>query len=129
MLYIPKYLSHQSESHPSSLGCVLLNNIARATPAVAKIQAKKGIITLSYPVVIMLFRYPSINPQCIPKITNIFHEPPTMRPANNGLKSLTTNINSETIVEPNVASGPITINATGNVSIGTLLFHTEHILF
>ncbi len=56
-----------------------------------------------------------------------------MRPANNGLKSLTTNTNSETIVEPNVASGPITINTTGNVinnvSIGTLLFHTEHILF
>ena len=102
---------------------LVLKNIANTTADVAKVHAKKGIITLSYPLVIILFIYTGINPQCIPKITSICHVNPTIAPASNGLKSLIVNTKCEIILDPKVAIGPIIINATGNatnkVNIGT----------
>ena len=48
-----------------SFSCLffVLKKIARTTADMAKVQAKKGIITLSYPLVIMLLIYTGINPQ------------------------------------------------------------------
>ena len=64
-----------------------------------------------------------MNPQCIPKITRICQVNPTIAPANSGLNSLIEITTCEINVDPNVAIGPITISATGNVtnnvSIGT----------
>ena len=100
-----------------------MKNIANTTAELANVQAKNGIITLSYPKVITLFIYTGINPQCIPKITRICQVNPTIAPANSGLKSLIEITICEISVEPNVAIGPITISATGtvinNVSNGT----------
>ena len=96
-----------------------MKNIANTTAELANVQAKNGIITLSYPKVITLFIYTGINPQCIPKITRICQVNPTIAPANSGLKSLIEITICEISVEPNVAIGPITISVINNVSIGT----------
>ena len=101
----------------------VFKKIAKTTAEVAKVQAKKGIITASKPLVIILLIYTGIKPQCNPKMTRICQVKPTTAPANIGEKSRIAITVSAMILEPKVATGPInkkpTGKATSNVNIGT----------
>ena len=97
--------------------------IAKTTAEVAKVQAKKGIITLSKPLVWMLLIYTGMKPQWRPKITRICQVRPTMAPAIMGLTFRTAMTNPEIRLEPKMARGPMSRKPRGmdtsSVSMGT----------